>query len=138
LTPLLTSRLGIHDTCGVHNLHGMPAVIAGLGSAIGAALATKEVYGESLASVFEQEPGQEWAPGAQAGNQLAALGVTLAIAIVGGAATGFIMKIPIWGQQEDLYEDAEAWILEEGEEEEGEDDVKDEQKREPLSIQIQS
>merc|ERR1712176_707900 len=117
LTPLLSSRLGIHDTCGVHNLHGMPALIAGLGSVVASAVATKEAYGQSLVSVFELDKVEDFHAGKQAGAQLAALGVTMAFAIVGGAVTGFIMKIPIWGQQEELYDDAEAWILEEEEEE---------------------
>ena len=29
VTPFLDNR-GIHDTCGVHNLHGMPGVMGGI------------------------------------------------------------------------------------------------------------
>lgn len=121
LTPFLASRLGIHDTCGVHNLHGMPAVIAALGSVIAAAVATKENYQDSLKTVFNEA--KEFSAGNQAGYQLAALAVTLVFAIVGGAITGFIMRIPIWGQQQELFEDAEAWLLpgEDEDEEENKD-----------------
>ena len=38
----------IHDTCGVHNLHGMPAVIAAVVGAIYCALATEDIYGMRL------------------------------------------------------------------------------------------
>ena len=38
--PLLEKYLYIQDTCGVHNLHGMPGVFAGLGSFVAAALAS--------------------------------------------------------------------------------------------------
>jgi len=120
LTPFLSTRLGIHDTCGVHNLHGMPALIAGIGSAVAAAVANKDLYKDSWVSVFElvdEKSEKGFTGGKQAGNQLAALGVTLVIALVGGAITGFIMKLPIWGAQEELFDDGEAWILEEEEEE---------------------
>ncbi len=32
--PFLLEKLNLHDTCGVHNLHGMPALISGIVSAI--------------------------------------------------------------------------------------------------------
>ena len=44
--PFLQEKLKVHDTCGVHNLHGMPGVFGGILSAIFAALATKETYNE--------------------------------------------------------------------------------------------
>jgi hypothetical protein len=40
------------DTCGVHNLHGMPAVASALFSAIFAYFATKDAYGDSLYTIF--------------------------------------------------------------------------------------
>ena len=44
--PWLSNKLKIHDTCGVNNLHGMPAIIAGLGGAVAASLADSELYGD--------------------------------------------------------------------------------------------
>ncbi|KAL3319853.1 hypothetical protein Ciccas_001467 [Cichlidogyrus casuarinus] len=42
-----------HDTCGVHNLHGMPAVLAGVVGAVFAFMATEEQYGkDSFKAVF--------------------------------------------------------------------------------------
>lgn len=53
LQPLLT-KIGILDTCGVHNLHGMPGVFSGLLSVLFAALASQNEYGtDELGVVFE-------------------------------------------------------------------------------------
>ena len=45
LQPWLAKKLKIHDTCGVHNLHGMPGVMGLILSIIMAAVATEEEYG---------------------------------------------------------------------------------------------
>lgn len=52
LTPRIHRLLGIHDTCGVHNLHGMPGVIAAIVGAVTAACATEQEYGHSLYRQF--------------------------------------------------------------------------------------
>ena len=43
--PILESKLKIQDTCGVHNLHGMPGVLGAIVGAVTAAFATTEIYG---------------------------------------------------------------------------------------------
>lgn len=42
LQPILASSLGIQDTCGVHNLHGMPGILGGLAGIVAVALGKKE------------------------------------------------------------------------------------------------
>lgn len=46
------AKLNLHDTCGVNNLHGMPAILSGIFSAVYASLATKELYKNSLTDIF--------------------------------------------------------------------------------------
>lgn len=43
--PILESKLKIQDTCGVHNLHGMPGVLGAIVGAVTAAFATRDIYG---------------------------------------------------------------------------------------------
>lgn len=113
-------KKGLHDTCGVHNLHGMPGVIGGIGGAISAATAGSEAYGDNLTEIFS---GMSCAEGSkcrtasqQGGFQAAALIVTLCFSIFGGIFTGMIMKQ--MHHTEDYGEDAENWNIEEEEEHE--------------------
>lgn len=46
LQPILESRFKLQDTCGVHNLHGMPGVLGAILGVVVAALATHEAYGD--------------------------------------------------------------------------------------------
>lgn len=43
--PVLESKLKIQDTCGVHNLHGMPGILGAIVGAITAAVASSSAYG---------------------------------------------------------------------------------------------
>merc|ERR1712072_240201 len=54
ILPSLQKRIGLHDTCGVHNLYGMPGVLAGIAGAIAAGGATEAKYKStaSLCSAF--------------------------------------------------------------------------------------
>uniref|UniRef100_A0A0K2TS92 Ammonium transporter AmtB-like domain-containing protein n=2 Tax=Lepeophtheirus salmonis TaxID=72036 RepID=A0A0K2TS92_LEPSM len=46
VTPFLNDKLRVHDTCGVHNLHGMPALFGSIISMIVAATASVDNYTE--------------------------------------------------------------------------------------------
>ena len=100
--PFLANKLKINDSCGVHNLHGLSSMFGGLLSVIFAAIASPKLYDQfnsaaddpALSSFKEIFPGggiipaDDWSPAKQAGVQVAAMGVTLAMAIVGGLGTG--------------------------------------------------
>ncbi|XP_049674979.1 ammonium transporter Rh type A [Accipiter gentilis] len=101
LTPFLASKLNIQDTCGVHNLHGLPGILGGIAGII--VTAVKD----------EARQGDTFTPGMQA----AALGSTIGIALVGGALTGGILKLPFLGQAPDqnCFDDSVYWEVPEEE-----------------------
>ncbi len=76
----------IVDTCGVHNLHGMPGLFGGL-------IAILVVPGIAKA-------------------QLAGIGITVVLALVGGVVSGFIIKAT--GKKEIVYEDADEFANSQG------------------------
>lgn len=131
LTPAINQKLGIHDTCGVHNLHGMPGIIAAIVGAVTAAVATFDEYGYSLYRQFPARAPLEGTPefekihhyvnlhegglnrsaSLQGCYQIAALFMTLAIAIASGVVTGFILRMPIIGRvpRQHLFDDELSW-----------------------------
>ena len=80
-TPFLDRLLGLGDTCGIHNLHGMPAILGGLVAGL-ASLGQSTDY-------LNYESGR-----LQLGWQVVAMVVTMAIAIAGGLIVGFLMSLP--------------------------------------------
>jgi len=108
ISPFLAEKFKITDTCGVNNLHGMPAILGGFLSVLMAAIASPEQYDQfnseggdpdksSLQEIFPQG-GRDWGeggwtPGKQAGMQMAAMVVTLVFAVVGGLLTGKLLKL---------------------------------------------
>ncbi|XP_008151424.2 ammonium transporter Rh type A [Eptesicus fuscus] len=91
LTPVFATKLRIHDTCGVHNLHGLPGVVGGLAGIVAVALGASDMSTPAM--------------------QAAALGSSIGTAIVGGLIAGLILKLPIWGQPSDqnCYDDSVFW-----------------------------
>ncbi|XP_003803571.1 ammonium transporter Rh type A [Otolemur garnettii] len=91
LTPFFATKLRIQDTCGVHNLHGLPGVVGGLAGIVAVDLGVSNMT--------------------TVARQAAALGSSIGTAVVGGLITGLILKIPIWGQplDENCYDDSVYW-----------------------------
>ncbi|KAG1677848.1 hypothetical protein FOA52_008612 [Chlamydomonas sp. UWO 241] len=105
--PFLQRTIGLTDTCGVHNLHGMPALF-------GATVA-------AIVSLWQNEDYLFHATGVQQlAWQFAAIGATLAMAIAGGLASGcVIIIITNRGRPLDadiLFDDSMWWLFEDGEE----------------------
>ena len=58
LGPFLLEKINLHDTCGVHNLHGLPGVLGAIIGAISASLAensfeNEETLGRTFAAIGE-------------------------------------------------------------------------------------
>ncbi|GJQ65345.1 hypothetical protein Trydic_g7459 [Trypoxylus dichotomus] len=128
LTPILNKKFNIHDTCGVHNLHGMPAIMAGLIGAVMAGLATESDYRLKLYQVFPARAATEVVPGPQhplltpgdgrtaieqAGYQILAVVLTLVTAIISGLTTGFIIRNVSPITDENAYTDDIFWQIHE-------------------------
>ncbi|KAG9276607.1 ammonium transporter Rh type B [Astyanax mexicanus] len=111
LSPVLESKLKIQDTCGVHNLHGMPGVLGAVVGIVTAAVASTEAYGNGMEDVFPSIADKSSNAYSQAGMQAVSLGVTLGMALLGGLIVGFILKLPIYGAPPDTqcFEDSIYW-----------------------------
>jgi ammonium transporter Rh len=77
IQPRLESKIKLVDTCGVHNLHGMPGLLGGLTAIV-------------------------VVPGV-VGAQLTGIALTLIIAVIGGIIAGAVIKVT--GTTEQAYED---------------------------------
>jgi ammonium transporter Rh len=107
LSPLLSKRIGLHDTCGVLNLHGIPGVFGAITGAIAVAAAKEKVYGVSFEVLFPKNKTTSH----QAGVQIGALGMTLLLAIVGGLVTGLVMKLMRPRNEPTFFQDDQAWDM---------------------------
>ncbi|XP_014816758.1 PREDICTED: ammonium transporter Rh type B isoform X2 [Calidris pugnax] len=93
LTPVLRSRLKTQDTCGVHNVHGLPGLLGTLLGTLLGALATADAYGGRLELVFPLVAQGSRTAATQALWQLWALPVTLLLASLGGCLTGAVLNM---------------------------------------------
>ncbi len=83
----LFRTIGLHDTCGVHNLHGMPSVIGGIASIILAAY--KQTDGRDndrdVFTALGDAGDQSW-------RQLVSILLVITCAIVSGVFAGLLMN----------------------------------------------
>nr|XP_018900004.1 PREDICTED: ammonium transporter Rh type A isoform X1 [Bemisia tabaci] len=133
LQPMLLQNYDLHDTCGVHNLHGLPGVFGGCASALLASLASVDDYSSSLYLIFPARApfedtfelneaigdlpqitaGKDRTALNQAGIQLLATVITVAIASLGGTITGLLMRSisTKLHDDEEMFQDETFWGL---------------------------
>ncbi|XP_044729708.1 ammonium transporter Rh type A [Chrysoperla carnea] len=98
IQPWVYQTLKIHDTCGINNLHGMPAIFAAILGVVMPTLASESASRE---------------PSEQALYQFIALVTTFLIALVSGNITGFVIKCSIFGYipRKHRFDDSLQWIV---------------------------
>jgi len=85
IQPYLEEKWGLHDTCGVHNLHAMPSVIGALASVFLAA--HKGGFGRTHdAALYGSTHYDQW------WRQLLGILLCAGFAVIAGATVGFLLK----------------------------------------------
>lgn len=119
--PFLNKKLHMEDTCGVHNLHGMPGLLGGLSGVVSAAMTGSSAYGDNIGTIFAARANGARSASGQAWHQLAALTTSVAIAIGGGLLTGLVARQ--FSSLENFFSDPDEWVYEESDDEEA--DIKE-------------
>jgi len=100
----------VWDTCGVHNLHGMPGMLGCFASAIAiGSAAHNNIYHDESKHELIYHHGFQLA----AGRQILGLLITWALSIPGGILSGFFIKF-LFPQNETFYDDQEEFDVPEG------------------------
>ena len=93
----------MHDTCGVHNLHGLPGVLAAIIGAICASQVENNFENDAEVKSTFSNIADGKTPSEQAWMQISALLTTLGISILGGLLTGFIASR--FGKLDSFFDD---------------------------------
>lgn len=99
-------KWGIHDSCGVHNLHGLPSIIGGIASVI--LMGYKGPQGHDYPTVIEHKQYQ-W------GHQLVSIFITLILSIFSGLVCGLILRELKCDSTVECFTDKPYWQLAEEE-----------------------
>jgi ammonium transporter Rh len=95
-------ELGLHDTCGINNLHGIPSLIGGFASVILAAY--KGPLEHDIPDVMIHR--DQWK------HQILSIFMTLGVSVLSGLATGWIMKqLASKDDPKTVYSDAPNWEI---------------------------
>lgn len=85
IQPWLENRVGLYDSCGIHNLHAMPSVVGAIASAVVASNNARAIVPLD-GDLYGLNVGSQW------WRQYAAIVVCIGFAVVSGFITGHILK----------------------------------------------
>ena len=110
---IATRYLGLHDTCGVNNLHGMPSLLGAASACIIAAWAKADTYGDDISIYVARDPAKNGTRTSeyQAQMQVAFLFITVGISMVSGLFVGWFATHEFFDPMQDghLFLDEESW-----------------------------
>jgi len=113
IQPKIERHLRVHDTCGVNNLHGMPAILAGVASAIIIAYSGDQTTftDRTSASAYNATYGDinGRTPGQQAGVQVICVVVSFSMAVASGMLCGLFCKLLGSPEEDQLFLDRGYW-----------------------------
>jgi len=106
IMPFLEHTVGIHDSCGIHNLHGMPSIIGGIASVIVAGFKGTG-HAHDTAIYGRNHVNDQW------WYQAVGLLLCVAFAITSGLITGSIMNCLYNGNTREAKEfhDDQYWCV---------------------------
>jgi len=102
-------RIGVRDTCGIHNLHGLPGLLGGISSIFCSWLHNSSAYGDISKVMPARGDGRSGA--AQGLYQLAALLMTLFIAIISGLLAGKVIMCSPGKKETKAFSDVPHWLV---------------------------
>jgi ammonium transporter Rh len=97
----LEVRVGIHDTCGIHNLHGLPSVLGTWASIILTGYKGRHMH--DVPGVLKDS--EQWK------DQFVAHAFTLSMAILSGLGTGFFMYFLRPKENTEFFTDSPYWEI---------------------------
>lgn len=100
---------GIHDTCGVLHLHGIPGLLGGVIGALVIGFSENDALGGYVENVVFRNKSH----GEQSFAQLSVVLMTVCMSLVSGIICGWLLGLEsIFGDSDNLFNDGKFWGVE--------------------------
>lgn len=117
ILPFLEHRIGLHDTCGILNLHCIPGILGGFASAIASGVsATQWAYIDDAHRAFLWPNVATRSAAQMGGFQVVFLLISIGIGLGGGTMVGLLMRVNwIFLDKDTFFSDEGHWEVAESE-----------------------